>query len=59
MKLTHIDENGKATMVDVSNKKKIKRTATAKGKILLNPQNINIMETMGTQHEGRWHRSGR
>ncbi len=44
MKLTHIDENGKATMVDVSNKKKIKRTATAKGKILLNPQTIMLIK---------------
>ena len=35
MKFTHLDENGKAKMVDVSAKQKVKRTAIASGKIFL------------------------
>ncbi|MFH1729954.1 MAG: cyclic pyranopterin monophosphate synthase MoaC [Pseudomonadota bacterium] len=35
MEFTHMDKNGNAMMVDISNKKKVKRVAKAKGKIVL------------------------
>lgn len=44
MKFTHIDENGKATMVNISTKKKVKRTAIANGKIYLNPKTIDMIK---------------
>ena len=36
MGLTHFDENGKAVMVDVTDKKETAREAVAEGKILVN-----------------------
>ena len=36
MRLTHFDENGKAVMVDVTDKKETAREAVAEGKILVN-----------------------
>ena len=38
MELTHFDENGKAVMVDVTEKQDSVREATAAGKILVNRQ---------------------
>ena len=38
MELTHLDKNGNAIMVDVSEKEVIHRTATACGKILVNQE---------------------
>jgi len=38
MELSHIDNTGKARMVDVSNKPATERTAVAKGKVILNKQ---------------------
>ena len=43
MKFTHLDENGKAKMVDVSEKPKIKRTAKAYGKINLQKKTIQMI----------------
>lgn len=40
MKLSHIDKTGKATMVDVSGKEEVKRTAIAKGRIKLKKETI-------------------
>lgn len=42
--LSHIDEKGKANMVDVSNKSIQKRIATAKGEILLKKDTIRLIE---------------
>lgn len=39
-KLTHVDNKGKANMVDVGHKPIQERTAIASGKILLNPETI-------------------
>ena len=44
MKLTHIDKKGKARMVDVSGKPKVKRTAVAWGKIKLMPKTISAIK---------------
>lgn len=43
MKFTHLDENGKAKMVDVSAKPKVKRTASAIGKIFLQKNTIKMI----------------
>ncbi len=43
MKFSHIDENGKATMVNISHKKVVRRTAIAKGKILLNEETVKLI----------------
>jgi cyclic pyranopterin phosphate synthase len=40
MELTHLDEQGKASMVDVSGKPRVRRTATACGRILLQPETV-------------------
>ncbi|MCX8013222.1 MAG: cyclic pyranopterin monophosphate synthase MoaC, partial [Rectinema sp.] len=37
---THIDEQGNARMVDVSRKSRVRRTAVAKGRILLSAETI-------------------
>ena len=42
-KLTHVDEAGKAMMVDVSAKPRVKRTARAEGYILLAPATIALI----------------
>jgi cyclic pyranopterin phosphate synthase len=44
MELTHLDKEGKAAMVDVSAKKKVKRTASAAGKIELSPNTLRLIE---------------
>lgn len=41
---THIDEQGNAHMVDVSAKPRVRRTATAKGRILLDPATIALIQ---------------
>jgi len=40
---SHIDENGDARMVNVANKGRVRRTATASGKILLAPATIRAI----------------
>ncbi len=43
MELSHIDEQGKARMVDVSGKPKVKRTARAEGFIRLMPKTLELI----------------
>ncbi|ERI95004.1 molybdenum cofactor biosynthesis protein [Clostridiales bacterium oral taxon 876 str. F0540] len=42
--LTHFDENGKARMVDVSDKKDTNRTAIAEGKIRMKPETLAMIK---------------
>lgn len=42
-KFSHTDDKGKANMVDVGDKPDQVRTATAKGKIFLNPETIRLI----------------
>jgi len=42
-KFSHLDENGKATMVDVSHKKAQLRIAKARGKIILSPSTMALV----------------
>jgi molybdenum cofactor biosynthesis protein MoaC len=42
-RLTHIDETGRPSMVDVSSKSPTKRTATARGRILLPPVAFDLI----------------
>jgi cyclic pyranopterin monophosphate synthase len=42
-KFSHLDENGKATMVDVSHKKDQLRIAKARGKIILSPSTMALV----------------
>lgn len=41
--LSHVDSEGKARMVDVSGKSRIRRTAKAYGKILLKPDTLDLI----------------
>jgi cyclic pyranopterin monophosphate synthase len=41
---SHLDENGKAKIVDITLKRPCARTAAAKGKIILNPKIIEAIE---------------
>ncbi|MDD5986567.1 MAG: cyclic pyranopterin monophosphate synthase MoaC [Eubacteriales bacterium] len=49
--LTHFDENGKAVMVDVTDKKETQRTATAAGRITVNQEVYDAIEA-GTIKKG-------
>ena len=42
-KLTHIDARGEASMVDVSNKPIVERTAIARGEIRLQPSTLRLI----------------
>ena len=42
-KLTHVDSEGRADMVDVGGKKIQKRTATAEGTIFLHPDTVELI----------------
>lgn len=42
-KLTHIDEDGEARMVDVSEKDVTDRTATAQGSVLMEPETLKLI----------------
>ena len=44
-RLTHLDDDGKASMVDVSNKETTKRSATAVGKIIIPPLAWGLLTT--------------
>lgn len=48
-KLTHFDENGKAVMVDISEKQDTVREATAAGKIKVNEAVYRAVEAGGTE----------
>ncbi|WP_085904823.1 cyclic pyranopterin monophosphate synthase MoaC [Kiloniella majae] len=45
--LTHFDQEGKAVMVDVSDKTETVRTATAKGRVLVQPETMNLIQQGG------------
>ncbi|MEH6632108.1 MAG: cyclic pyranopterin monophosphate synthase MoaC [Halopseudomonas aestusnigri] len=44
---THFDKEGKAVMVDVSDKKETTRTATAKGRVLVQPETMKLIQEGG------------
>lgn len=46
-KLTHIDEEGNARMVDVSGKPRVRRTARAAGEISMNPDTVALVSSGG------------
>lgn len=43
-KLTHIDEKGRARMVDVSEKQDTVRVAVARGEVLMSPQTLQLIK---------------
>lgn len=43
MDFTHLDAEGKAVMVDVSAKPRVKRTATATGTVLMQPETLRLI----------------
>ena len=43
MELSHVDSSGKATMVDISAKKPVKRTAVAQARISLREETIDLL----------------
>lgn len=43
VKLTHIDDNGNATMVDISEKGETKREAVASGKVKMSPSTYELL----------------
>lgn len=43
-KLTHIDKNGRAVMVDVSTKKTTHREAVAQGSVYMKPETLRLIE---------------
>ena len=51
MGMTHFDENGKAIMVDVTEKEDTKREATATGKIIVNQEVYQAIQ-QGTVRKG-------
>lgn len=48
-KFTHLDENGRARMVDVSNKKSTDRVALAIGKVFLNDKTYTMVKNQEIQ----------
>src|SRR4030043_1712331 len=50
-KFTHLDETGKARMVDVSNKEDTERIAIAQGEIVMRPETLEIIRN-GTTKKG-------
>ena len=48
-KLTHLDDDGNAVMVDVSDKEATERTATAKGSVLMNPETMALIRAGGVK----------
>ncbi len=47
--LTHIDKDGNAVMVDVSDKSDTERTATAKGSIKMQPETMTLIQSGGVK----------
>jgi cyclic pyranopterin monophosphate synthase len=45
VKLTHIDDSGAALMVDVSDKETTKRTAVARGRVVMEPATLALIES--------------
>ncbi len=48
-KLTHLDDDGNAVMVDVSDKDATERTATAKGSVLMAPETMALIRAGGVK----------
>ena len=48
-KFTHLDEEGNAVMVDVSNKQATQRTATAKGTMTMEPETMALIQAGGVK----------
>ncbi len=48
-KLTHLDDDGNAVMVDVSDKDATERTATAKGSVLMAPETMALIREGGVK----------
>lgn len=46
-KLSHLDETGQARMVDVGDKQATQRTATAKGRVVMAPATLKLIEDGG------------
>lgn len=44
MRFSHVDETGKASMVDISSKKPVKRTALASGIIYMNRETLALIK---------------
>ena len=47
--LTHVNEQGRARMVDVSGKASTHRTATAAGKVRMSPETVELVRTGGSR----------
>ena len=47
IKLTHVDESGKAQMVDVGGKPDTDREAIARGRVLMRPETLALIESNG------------
>ena len=45
--ISHLDEKGKARMVDVTGKASTVRTAVARGKVLMHPETVDMIESEG------------
>ena len=45
--ISHLDKKGKARMVDVTGKASTVRTAVARGKILMHPETVDMIESEG------------
>jgi cyclic pyranopterin phosphate synthase len=45
--ISHLDEKGKARMVDVTGKAATVRTAVARGKVLMHPKTVDMIESEG------------
>lgn len=52
-KLTHIDADGRARMVDVSDKASTKRIATAKGQVLMSAKALELARSKGGKGDVR------
>ncbi len=48
-RLTHLDADGKARMVDVSDKPESERVATAKGSVLMRPETVQLIVDHGVE----------
>lgn len=51
-KLSHLDETGQARMVDVGDKQATARSATAKGRVVMAPETLKLIEDGGAAQEG-------
>src|SRR5215204_2929735 len=47
--LTHLDERGRARMVDVSDKGETVRIAAARGRVLMRPETLRLIQTGGVK----------